>query len=53
MAPIIRSGTHAGIDWELRFNYFIGTVNGYIRVPKDHPWFGQGDLEADVHGGVT
>lgn len=32
-----------------------GWGNGYIGVPKDHPWYGKGydSIEADVHGGLT
>lgn len=32
-----------------------GHSNGYIAVPKDHPWYGKDydDIDADVHGGLT
>lgn len=33
----------------------LGTLCGYIGVPKCHPWYGQqySDLNVDVHGGLT
>ena len=32
-----------------------GALCGYVGVPEGHPWHGQpyGDLDADVHGGLT
>ena len=33
----------------------VGYANGYVAVPKDHPFFGKGydDVNIDVHGGLT
>lgn len=32
-----------------------GWGNGYIGLPKDHPWYGKhyDDIDVDVHGGLT
>jgi len=32
-----------------------GYANGYVGVPKGHPWFGKGydDIECSIHGGLT
>ncbi len=32
-----------------------GWGNGYVGVPKEHPWYGKDydDIEANVHGGLT
>lgn len=32
-----------------------GLANGYVAVPKGHPWFGikYDDIPCDVHGGPT
>jgi hypothetical protein len=32
-----------------------GEFNGYVSLPAGHPWYGKdyGDIEADVHGGLT
>ena len=45
------------MDWEMpsysRFS--LGWGNGYIVLPKEHPWFGKdyNEIEVDVHGGLT
>lgn len=33
----------------------VGYANGYVAVPKDHPFFGMGydDVDVDIHGGLT
>lgn len=33
----------------------FGQLNGYIRIPEDHPWRGLdwADVPATVHGGIT
>lgn len=33
----------------------MGTLNGYARLPLDHPCFGKhyDDIDVDVHGGLT
>jgi hypothetical protein len=32
-----------------------GLANGYVAIPKDHPWFGleYEEIPCDVHGGLT
>lgn len=32
-----------------------GWGNGYVALPKDHPWYGldYNEIPADVHGGLT
>lgn len=37
---------------------YLGCINGYIRIPEGHPWYGLGydecdKLDPDVHGGIT
>lgn len=33
----------------------FGWGNGYVVLPKDHPWYGKDydDIDCDVHGGLT
>lgn len=33
----------------------VGYANGYVAVPKDHPFFGRGydDVDVEIHGGLT
>lgn len=32
----------------------LGHLNGYIGVPRGHPWYGNFDTDnIDVHGGIT
>ena len=33
----------------------LGNLNGYIQVPKEHPWFKKdyNDIDVEVHGGLT
>lgn len=30
-------------------------INGYVQIPKDHPWYGlpYAEIDVDVHGGLT
>ena len=46
------------INDKLREKFECGYANGYVAVPKTHPWFGKsyvGDIEdqIEVHGGLT
>ena len=36
LGPILRSGVHEGIEWEIR----MGTTApcGYVLLPEEHPW---------------
>ena len=51
---VLATGEHAGFQWTVT-NNGMGYRCGYVRVPQGHPWHGQhyGDIEADVHGGLT
>ena len=31
----------------------LGALCGYVGVPPGHPAYGKGDVDADVHGGLT
>ena len=44
-----------GYDCRIRRMEHTGHLNGYVRIPKEHPWFEQdyGDLPLEVHGGLT
>lgn len=52
-------GTESGIDWAIVDNAALpGVINGYARIPEDHPWHNLpynevNDLDLDVHGGIT
>lgn len=48
--------THEGINCMTQLGPF--TINGYIELPENHPWFDEEeDLQyftgVDVHGGIT
>ena len=32
-----------------------GLANGYVAIPKGHPWYGMqyNDIPCDIHGGLT
>ena len=45
-------------NWTKSSEFFVfkhGWGNGYVGVPKDHPWYGKhyDEIEAYVHGGLT
>lgn len=51
---------HHGLWCAIVRHSFYGFLNGYVRIPKGHPWFGKTaeDLDASeccpkVHGGIT
>lgn len=53
-------GRHHGIDWCVCRAPIWGAVNGYVRIPEDHPWGGMGydeihesDPHLEVNGGLT
>ncbi|MBD3941974.1 hypothetical protein IF188_09730 [Microbacterium sp. NEAU-LLC] len=49
-------GVEAGIEWATLRAPVYGAVNGYVRLPDDHPWRAIADLQAsgiDAHGGIT
>lgn len=54
--PEIETGVHEGIEYEILQGPFC--VNGYIRLPENHPWrnidLGYANEETiEVHGGIT
>lgn len=51
---VLAQGTHLGHEWVIVHNT-IGFRCGYVRVPKDHPWYGKhyDDIDVKVHGGLT
>ena len=51
---LLAKGLHLGLEWEVTKS-FIGHRCGYVRLPKGHPWHGQGweECPAAVHGGLT
>ena len=54
----IEHGVHEGIAWAVVEAPMYGAMNGYVRVPENHPWFrlGYSDPElsgVEVHGGLT
>lgn len=52
---IVDSGVEAGVYWMTYNAPLWGAVNGYVRVPDGHPWFGldYDDIDVEVHGGLT
>lgn len=53
-ADVLAKGEHAGHEWMIVHNG-NGYRCGYIKVGKNHPWYGlsRDDIDADVHGGLT
>jgi len=52
---VLAKGEHLGYKWIVTHND-MGYRCGYVRIPLVHPWHSQtiyGDLDADVHGGIT
>jgi hypothetical protein len=50
---VLAKGEHLGFQWVVTHNG-MGYRCGYVRVPSEHPWYGEGDsLCVDVHGGIT
>ena len=44
-----------GLPCLIKRSHLSGSLCGYVGVAEGHPWFGQGygDVDADVHGGLT
>jgi len=51
----VDSGTEDGVEWRTVEAPIYGAINGYAKVPEDHPWFGldYDDIDVRVHGGLT
>jgi len=45
----------APIDPEFIKLHDRGPANGYVAIPKGHPWYGMkyADIPCDIHGGLT
>lgn len=55
---VVLQWTHCGLNCLIRYVEHMGTYNGYVGVPIDHPYFEQdyhseGIENLEVHGGVT
>lgn len=48
-------GVEDGIEWRTLAAPLYGAVNGYVRIPEDHPWHGldYDAIDVRVHGGIT
>ncbi len=51
---VLAKGNHLGFEYMVIHND-LGFRCGYVKVEKDHPWFGKDydNIEASVHGGLT
>lgn len=51
---VVAKGEHEGFEWNIVHNT-MGYLCGYVKVGKDHPWYGKGYDFPDVtcHGGLT
>lgn len=51
----IESGTHQGVEWAIVQAPMFGAINGYVRIPKGHPWRDKDydDIPVDCPGGLT
>ena len=51
---VLAEGVHAGHEWTVVHNG-MGYRCGYVKVDPGHPWHGKGwgDVDVEVHGGVT
>lgn len=47
-----QTGTHRGIEWGIADAPIYGAVNGYVRLPEDHPWLADTD-NVPAHGRIT
>lgn len=51
----VASGTHKGVNWRIALCPLKYFVNGYVELPKDHPWIGKDydEIPVEIHGGLT
>lgn len=51
----LREWTHAGLTCRILASPMGSSLNGYVRLPAEHPSFPKGydDIEVDVSGGLT
>lgn len=45
--------TYRGHEFVVTTGTGMGYRCGYVKVEKGHPWHGDGEPDADVHGGIT
>lgn len=54
---IVKAGVKNGITWAVSEAYLPGSVNGYVHLPKPHPWRSadneSGIRAAKGQGGIT
>ena len=59
MWEALERGTEDGIEWLTAQAPLYGAVNGYVKVPESHPWYGKGYdeinnlMDYDCPGGLT
>lgn len=48
-------GAHKEIPWMVARHTFLGSMNGYVLLPPEHPWLDEAiaEKEVDIHGGIT
>jgi hypothetical protein len=51
----IDGGVEDGITWATCHAPMYGAVNGYVRLPDDHPWrhLGYDEIDVEAPGGLT
>lgn len=51
----VDGGVEDGIAWAIVEAPLYGAMNGYVQIPKSHPWHGldYDDIDVEVHGGLT
>lgn len=52
---LVDGGVEDGIRWATCEAPLYNAVNGYVKIPEDHPWHGKDydDIDVEVHGGLT
>jgi len=53
---MVRHGMHLGIKWAVCIGGMAYGANGYVQIPKEHPWAKVAcydDVPIDAHGGLT
>ena len=52
---LVDHGVENGIPWVTCNAPLFGAVNGYVKVPTNHHWYGldYDDINVEVHGGLT
>jgi hypothetical protein len=52
---VVASGVEDGVEWITYPAPIYGAINGYVRLPEDHPWRGldYDHIDVAVNGGLT